>query len=124
MRLPDYYRKWLETIDTNEEVSYRDSEFYLFSENELTEEIKIDKNVVKSFNQLQALMMTQIEATGSSPLTVEQCHTCITIGEDNGNPIFFNTGRDSELFCYYMDGGYIEEKGGNLLSLTIEARNT
>ncbi|TOB32958.1 hypothetical protein CGK07_22660, partial [Vibrio parahaemolyticus] len=26
--------------------------------------------------------------------------------------------------CYYLDGGYIEAKGGNLLSLVIEAKNT
>ncbi|HIF5971542.1 TPA: hypothetical protein ACX3GO_004608, partial [Vibrio parahaemolyticus] len=124
MILPSYYKNWLDSIDTDVEVSYRGSEFYLLSERELIDEITIDKNTVKAFNQLSAFIKTQLEMSGSSPLTIEQCNTCITIGQDNGNPIFIDSTRDSELFCYYLDGGYIEAKGGNLLSLVIEAKNT
>ncbi len=123
MRLPGYYKKWLDSIDTDVEVSYRGSEFYLYSEHELTDERTIDKSTVKTFNQLHVFIKTQLEVSGCAPLTVKQCNTCITIGEDNGNPVFIDLTRDSELFCYYLDGGYIEAKGGNLLSLTIEAKN-
>ncbi|WP_287590525.1 hypothetical protein [Shewanella sp.] len=119
--LPSYYTEWLNSIDTAEAVCYRGSEFYLLSESELADEITIDKNTVNTFNQLYAFIKTQLEVSGSSPLTIEQCSTCITIGTDNGNPVFIDLMRDSDLFCYYLDGGYIEAKGGNLLSLSMEA---
>ncbi len=50
MILPSYYKNWLDSIDTDVEVSYRGSEFYLLSERELIDEITIDKNTVKAFN--------------------------------------------------------------------------
>ncbi|NMU07343.1 hypothetical protein HKB29_03335, partial [Vibrio parahaemolyticus] len=73
MILPSYYKNWLDSIDTDVEVSYRGSEFYLLSERELIDEITIDKNTVKAFNQLSAFIKTQLEMSGSSPLTMEQC---------------------------------------------------
>ena len=123
MILSSYYTEWLSSIDTAEVVYYRGSEFYLFPESELADEVTIDKNIVNTFNQLYAFIKTQLEVSGSSPLTIEQCSSCITIGTDNGNPVFIDLMRDSELFCYYLDGGYVEAKGGNLLGLTIEAKN-
>ncbi len=72
MILPSYYKNWLDSIDTDVEVSYRGSEFYLLSERELIDEITIDKNTVKAFNQLSAFIKTQLEMSGSSPLTMEQ----------------------------------------------------
>ncbi|ENY6473599.1 hypothetical protein ACFD7Q_004556 [Vibrio parahaemolyticus] len=71
MILPSYYKNWLDSIDTDVEVSYRGSEFYLLSERELIDEITIDKNTVKAFNQLSAFIKTQLEMSGSSPLTIE-----------------------------------------------------
>ncbi|MBE5130262.1 hypothetical protein HJ041_11045, partial [Vibrio parahaemolyticus] len=68
MILPSYYKNWLDSIDTDVEVSYRGSEFYLLSERELIDEITIDKNTVKAFNQLSAFIKTQLEMSGSSPL--------------------------------------------------------
>ncbi|HCE3221163.1 TPA: hypothetical protein NG573_004581, partial [Vibrio parahaemolyticus] len=61
MILPSYYKNWLDSIDTDVEVSYRGSEFYLLSERELIDEITIDKNTVKAFNQLSAFIKTQLE---------------------------------------------------------------
>ncbi|MCR9608009.1 hypothetical protein NB499_06670 [Vibrio alginolyticus] len=58
MILPSYYKNWLDSIDTDVEVSYRGSEFYLLSERELIDEITIDKNTVKAFNQLSAFIKT------------------------------------------------------------------
>ena len=121
MILPSYYTEWLSSIDTAEVVCYRGNEFYLFPESELTDEVTIDKNTVNTFNQLYSFIKTQLEVSGCSPLTIEQCSSCITIGTDNGNPVFIDLTRDSELFCYYLDGGYVEAKGGNLLSLIMEA---
>ncbi|HCG5682638.1 TPA: hypothetical protein NJ117_003079, partial [Vibrio parahaemolyticus] len=71
MILPSYYKNWLDSIDTDVEVSYRGSEFYLLSERELIDEITIDKNTVKAFNQLSAFIKTQLEMSGSSPLAIE-----------------------------------------------------
>ncbi|HCG6674039.1 TPA: hypothetical protein NJ226_002983, partial [Vibrio parahaemolyticus] len=64
MILPSYYKNWLDSIDTDVEVSYRGSEFYLLSERELIDEITIDKNTVKAFNQLSAFIKTQLEMSG------------------------------------------------------------
>ncbi|MBO2695385.1 hypothetical protein I6M52_05580 [Shewanella algae] len=73
MILPSYYTEWLSSIDTAEVVRYRGSEFYLFPESELADEVTIDKNTVNAFNQLYAFIKTQLEVSGSSPLTIEQC---------------------------------------------------
>ncbi len=56
MILPSYYAEWLNSIDTAEAVCYRGSEFYLFPESELIDEITIDKNTVNTFNQLYAFI--------------------------------------------------------------------
>jgi len=122
--LPEYYKKWLRTLDFENEIEYSGNLFYLYSERELEEIIEIDRDNVKACDQLSIFIKTQLAFSGISPILKEDCKNCVTIGDKNGNPVFFNSSKNYELSCYYLDGGYIESLGGNLLELVRNGKNT
>ena len=97
--LPKYYVEWLSRLATGEPLSYMEKDWYLYSMEELNENIEIDSYSTPAFMQLESFLKTQLEMTGETPISIEKARDLVTIGENNGDPLFYDKTDDS-VRCY------------------------
>ena len=100
LNLPTYYLDWISSLDLEDPVVFEGRDWYLFSSEELVEEITIDGQSTPTFMQLQSFLSTLKEVAGQSPISMEEGLDCITIGESNGDPLFYKK-SDYSLWCYH-----------------------
>lgn len=121
IEIPDYYLNWISSLDLDEPVNYEKKDWYLYSLEELSNDTTIDSYTTPTYMQLQSFLKTQREVTGEAPLSNDDVAQCITIGENNGDPLFFKK-NDNSLWCYYVDGGDIEKICDSLKTFVKESR--
>ena len=123
--LDDDYFPWLSSLGVPYYVVYRDHEWELFNEQKLNEEINIDGLITPRWKQLESFAQTYSEVTGEdetvdqfgNAFSLERLKKGITIGDDNGDPLFIDPKDSNSVWCYHHDGGDVEKLCNSLEEL-------
>lgn len=110
IRLPEYYKQWVKTIDVSKPVLYRGQLWHIYGEDELEDNVLIAHSTVKVCDQLYAYIKELVEIS-RAPITLEHSKRCVTIAHCQGQLLYFDITKHQQLFGYTLSSGAIEALG-------------
>ena len=115
--LPNNYKEWLSHVKDAYCVSYNGRCWFISTLDEMKQDVVIDKRCTPAWQQLKSLTEMFAELSGVEVTTdqegkeieLKRLSGCVVIGDDNGDPLYFDPSDNNSVWCYYLGGGDVEK---------------